>query len=131
MSRAVVHALAIGFVVAGALAAPTAAQMPQMTKSEAGYEFVAPPSIKSNRIYRVHRLTGEVGACQYETGPGIGNTKCLASGEGAGKQEPGDYGLVASHMQDEGGVFRINRRTGEMSICYVSGDRAVCTNWAR
>ena len=40
---------------------------------------------------------------------------------------PGEYGLVASRHEREGGVFRVNFRTGEMSICYVFEERAVYT----
>ena len=50
-----------------------------------------------------------------------------ASGEGAGPQAPGEYGLVASRHEREGGVFRVNFRTGEMSICYVFEEKVVCT----
>ncbi len=50
-----------------------------------------------------------------------------APGEGAGSQTPGEYGLVASRHEREGGVFRVNYRTGEMSICYVFEEKVVCT----
>ena len=91
------------------------------------YEFEAPPGDNFNRVYRVNRTTGQVTACQYQQGPGVGVTLCFNSGEGAGPQAQGDYGLVASRLKEEGGIFRFNRRTGEMSICFVLNNLAVCT----
>jgi hypothetical protein len=41
--------------------------------------------------------------------------------------EPSDYGLVASRHEHEAGVFRVDYRTGAMSICYVFEDHVVCT----
>jgi len=38
---------------------------------------------------------------------------------------------VASRHEREGGVFRVNYRTGDMSICYVFDERVVCTPQAR
>ncbi len=50
-----------------------------------------------------------------------------AAARAAGPQTPGEYGLVASRHEREGGVFRVNYRTGEMSICYVFEEKVVCT----
>ncbi len=62
----------------------------------------------------------------------MGITLCHPAGEGAGPQQPpGDYGLVASRHEKEGGVFRVNLRTGEMSICYVLNEAVVCTPAAK
>lgn len=93
------------------------------------YQFVATPHISLNRIYRIDTTTGEMGACQYGLKDGtVGVTLCYPAGDGAGPQAPGDYGLIASNHQQEAGVFRINKRTGEMSICYVLNDeKIVCT----
>lgn len=92
------------------------------------YEFVPAPQTDLNRIYRIDRVTGEVGACQYGQKEGtFGVTLCFAAGEGAGKQEPSDYGLVASRHEREGGVFRTDLRTGAMSVCYVFDEQVVCT----
>ena len=103
------------------------------------YEFLAAPQKDLNRVYRLDTLTGEIGACQFALNPGkndispgsFGITLCYASGDGAGKQEPSEYGLIASHHEQEGGVFRVDRRTGKMSICYVYNDSVVCTPQAR
>ena len=94
----------------------------------APYDFVPAPQTDLNRIYRIDRVTGEVSSCQYGLQEGtIGVTLCFSAGEGAGAQTPGEYGLVASRHEREGGVFRVNFRTGQMSICYVFDERVVCT----
>src|SRR5919206_2775432 len=94
----------------------------------APYDFVPAPQTDLNRIYRVDRVTGEVSSCQYGLQEGtVGATLCFGGGEGAGPQPPGEYGLVASRHEREGGVFRVNFRTGEMSVCYVFEDKVVCT----
>ena len=94
----------------------------------APYDFVPAPQTDLNRIYRIDRVTGEVSSCQYGLQEGtVGATLCFGAGEGAGAQSPGEYGLVSSRHEREGGVFRVNYRTGEMSICYVFDERVVCT----
>ena len=97
------------------------------------FEFKASPHIALNRVYRVDRVTGEMGACQYGlVDNSVGATLCYPAGEGASTQIAGDYGLVASSHQQESGIFRINRKTGDMSICYVLNDeKVVCTPQAR
>ncbi|MCB8819994.1 hypothetical protein [Microvirga rosea] len=105
--------------VLGSLAVPAFA---------APYDFVPAPQTDLNRIYRIDRITGEVSSCQYGLQEGtIGVTLCFGAGEGAGPQSPGEYGLVASRHEREGGVFRVNYRTGDMSICYVFDEKVVCT----
>jgi hypothetical protein len=102
-----------------AMAAPAAA---------ASYDFVPAPQTDLNRIYRIDRVTGEVTSCQYGLQEGtVGGTLCYGAGDGAGAQAAGEYGLVASRHEREGGVFRVNYRTGEMSVCYVFDERVVCT----
>jgi hypothetical protein len=94
----------------------------------APYDFVPAPQNDLNRIYRVDRATGEVISCQYGLQEGtVGVTLCFAPGEGAGPQAPAEYGLVPSRHEREGGVFRVNYRTGGMSVCYVFDERVVCT----
>jgi hypothetical protein len=112
------------FGVAAGLACVFAATM----AAAAPYDFVPAPQTDLNRIYRVDRITGEVSSCQYGLQEGtVGATLCFGGGEGAGPQPPGEYGLVASRHEREGGVFRVNFRTGEMSVCYVFEDKVVCT----
>ncbi|WP_342362345.1 hypothetical protein [Terrarubrum flagellatum] len=108
-------------LILAATAAASAAQAAQ-------YEFTPAPQTDLNRIYRVDRFSGEVTACQYGLREGsIGVTLCYGAGEGAGVQAGGDYSLVASHHQREGGIFRVNQRSGEISVCYVFDERVVCT----
>jgi hypothetical protein len=90
--------------------------------------FAPAPQTDLNRIYRVDRQTGEVGACQYGLKDGsIGVTLCFAQGEGAGPQEASDYALIPSRHDREGGVFRVDQKSGAMSICYVYDEKVVCT----
>jgi hypothetical protein len=115
--RAALHA---GLLLA-ALLSPALAQAQQ-------FQFAPAPQTDLNRVYRVDRVTGEVGACQYGLQEGsIGVTLCFPAGEGAGKQEPSDYALVPSRHEREGGIFRVDQRNGAMSICYVFDDKVVCT----
>jgi hypothetical protein len=98
----------------------------------ADYRFAAAPQTDLNRVYRVDTFTGEVGACQYAVQDGnIGVTLCFPAGEGAGPQDPGEYDLIASNHTREGGVFRVERRTGRMSVCYIREERVVCTTTSR
>jgi hypothetical protein len=120
-----------GFLLAGALSPVAAAPAP--AEAQAGdYDFAAPPGTGFNRIYSVNRATGDVGACQFAPKEGsIGTTVCFPAGDGAGSQAVGDYALIASNSNQEGGLFRINKRTGEISVCYVANDKVVCTAPAR
>lgn len=94
----------------------------------ANFEFLAAPQTDLNRVYRLDRATGEVGACQYGLQEGtVGVTLCYPPGEGAGPQAPSEYSLVASRHDREAGVFRVDLRNGTMSICYVLNDSVVCT----
>jgi hypothetical protein len=99
----------------------------------ANYDFLAAPERDLNRVYRLDRATGEIGACQYglKEGAAVGITLCYEPGEGAGPQPPSDYALVASSHEREGGVFRVDLRSGKMSVCYVLSDKVVCTPQAR
>ncbi len=100
--------------------------------SAASYEFLAAPETDLNRIYRLDRATGEVGACQYALEEGTaGVTLCYPPGEGAGPQVPGEYTLVSSRHEREGGIFRVDLRTGMMAVCYVLNDSVVCTPQAK
>lgn len=112
--------------IAGAMVVAAAVASPPVRASS--YDFVPAPQTDLNRIYRVDRVTGEVISCQYGLQEGtVGATLCFAAGEGAGPQAPAEYGLVASRHEREGGVFRVNYRTGGMSVCYVFDERVVCT----
>ena len=98
----------------------------------ANFEFLAAPQTDLNRVYRLDRATGEVGACQYGLKEGtVGVTLCYPPGEGAGAQSPSEYSLIASRHEREGGVFRVDLRNGTMSICYVLNESVVCTPGGR
>src|ERR1700710_2978890 len=113
---------------AGASLATMALALLATASEAASYEFVPAPQTDLNRLYRVDKVTGEVSSCQYGLQQGTaGATLCFGAGEGGGPQAPGEYGLVASRHEREGGVFRVNYRTGEMSVCYVFDEKVVCT----
>ncbi len=98
----------------------------------ASYEFLAAPETDLNRVYRLDKATGEMGACQYGLSEGtVGATLCYPPGEGGGPQAQSEYMLVASHHEREGGVFRVDVRAGTMSICYVLNEAVVCTPQAK
>lgn len=95
-----------------------------------GYSFVPAPQQDLNRLYRIDTASGEVTACQFavKDDTPIGLTLCYPAGQGAKAGEPGDYALVASSHKQEAGIFRVNRRTGAVSVCYVLEDQeVVCT----
>lgn len=98
------------------------------------FMFMPAPHQELNRIFRVDRVTGEMGACNYaiKDENSVGLTLCYPAGEGAKGGEPGDYALVPSNHRAEAGIYRVNRRTGEVSVCFVRGDQeVVCTPPAR
>jgi hypothetical protein len=114
------------------LALPLLAGLAIATARADEFEFAPAPETDLNRIYRVNQFTGEMSACQYAIKDGtVGVTFCYPAGEGAGTQPPGDYHLVASNHAREAGIFRVNRRTGDISICYVLSERVVCTPQTR
>lgn len=99
----------------------------------ANFDFLAAPQIDLNRVYRVDKATGEVGACQFglKEGAAIGVTLCYPAGDGAGAQELGEFTLISSHHEKEASVFRVDLRNGAMSVCYVLNDAVVCTPLAK
>jgi hypothetical protein len=70
-----------------------------------------------------------MGACQYGIAKegSVGVTLCYKPGEGATAQTPSEYTLLASHHEREAGIFRLDLRSGSVSICYVLNDQIVCT----
>lgn len=120
---------AIAVLLVGATASLTGL----VAEAAGSYDFLAAPEIDLNRIFRLDKATGEVGACQFglKEGSPVGVTLCYSSGQGAGPQGSSDYALVASRHEQEGGVWRVDLRTGMMSICYVLNDAVVCTPQAK
>lgn len=103
-------------------AAGTSSSAPASTApSEGPYMFGSPPSVQANRLYSVNTRTGEVSACQFERPEGsvIGVTKCFPRDASAGPTEPSTYEILSTRYSGETGVFRVNTRTGAMSVCYV------------
>ena len=86
-----------------------------------GYVFGSPPSVQANRLYSINTRNGEVSACQFERPEGsvIGVTRCFPRDASAGPGEAGTYDLVSTRYSGETGVFRVNVKTGAMSVCYV------------
>ncbi len=115
------------WIAAVAATAACAFAPPASAAAEPQYEFLPAPQINLSLVYRLDKLTGDVIACQFahnpgrtDVGPGaFGVTSCYRGGDGATKQEPGDYGLIATRHEQEGGVFRVDYRTGGLSICYL------------
>jgi hypothetical protein len=96
--------------------------------ASAEYVFVSPSAKNQNRVYWLDRYTGTVGACQYQTeGAPQGTMLCFPPGENAQGMPSGDYDLKASNWDTEWGVFRVNRTTGEISLCFVDDDKVACT----
>lgn len=98
------------------------------------YEFLAAPQTDLNRVFRLDKTSGEVGACQYglKEGSPTGVTLCYPPGDGARAGSSSEYALVASRHTGEGGVFRVDLRSGMMSICFVLNDSTVvCTSQAK
>lgn len=98
------------------------------------FMFAPAPHQELNRIFRVDRATGEMGACTYpiKVDHSVGLTLCHPAGEGAKAGEAGDCALVRSNHRAEAGIHRANRRTGDVSVCFVRGDQeVVCTPPAR
>ena len=118
-------------VLLGGLVLATGMQSP--ARAAGSYDFLAAPEIDLNRIFRLDKATGEVGACQFglKEGSPVGVTLCYPPGQGAGPQGSSDYALVSSRHEQEGGVWRVDLRTGMMSICYVLNDAVVCTPQAK
>jgi hypothetical protein len=121
------------FLAAGLMGgvAPAVAQAPASPGET--FQFLAPPHAELNRLYRINRATGAVIACQYQgSDTGVGATQCFAPGEGAEAGAAGEYELHVSNHRGEAGVFKVDRRSGEVSICYVlNEEKVVCTKPAK
>lgn len=100
---------------------PAGAQTAENTDSAGPFVFGSPPSAQANRLYSVNVRNGAVGACQFERPEGslVGVTRCFPRDASAGPGEPGLYDILTTRYSGETGIFRVNARTGEMSVCYV------------
>ena len=98
------------------------------------FEFKVATTKGANALWRVDRLSGEVGMCYFEQArrKRIGALKCTTRGPGAGVQnEPVPFGLCPAVFDDESAVYRINLRIGSASLCYdikrKDGHQVICT----
>lgn len=128
ISAAVLALLALVTTIAMSFA-PAEAQTRRANRPV--FDFLAPPSNETNRIYRVNIFTGEMGVCWYSRRGNVDLTECLSPGPGAGAQTPGLYTLVSTNMKTERGVFRLNLISGQVSMCWVKGDVLTCTPQSR
>lgn len=96
--------------------------------AEALYEFEIPTSPETNSIYRLNTATGEVNYCYWAKveGKTIGKTICDPAGENAGPQKPGVYGLKRSPYKTETGVYRLDKISGKIWLCFPDGGKTVC-----
>ena len=91
--------------------------------AQSRYEFLAPPSTTSNRIYRVDTQTGAMGVCWFNGT----HTECMNGTGLAGPQERGRYTLRRSESASEKGVFRVETTSGAVSNCWIKQGTLVCT----
>ncbi|MGE0239163.1 MAG: hypothetical protein AB7F09_25155 [Parvibaculaceae bacterium] len=95
---------------------------------EALYEFETPTSPETNAIYRLNTATGEVNFCYWAKveGKTIGKTVCDPAGENAGPQKPGIYGLKRSPFKTETAVYRVDKISGKLWLCFSESGKTVC-----
>ena len=95
---------------------------------EALYEFETPTSPETNAIYRLNTATGEINFCYWAKveGKTIGRTACDPAGENAGPQKPGIYGLKKSPFKTETAVYRIDKISGKLWLCFSDAGKTVC-----
>ncbi len=96
---------------------------PTEALAQSRFEFLAPPSTSSNRIYRVDTQTGAMGVCWFNGT----NTECMNGTGLAGPQERGRYALRRSESGSEKGVFRVDLNTGATSNCWIKQGVLTCT----
>ena len=119
MSGRSISALVVSVGLALTTAAPAAAE----------YIFATPTAKNQNRVYWLDRYTGPVGACQYSKAGGgpNGAMVCFPPDDGAKGLPNGDYDLLPSNWDVEWGMFRVNKSSGEVSLCLVVNEKVVCT----
>lgn len=113
----------ISAVSAAVITAATFAATAPDVGAQSRFEFLAPPSTSSNRVYRVDTQTGAMGACWFNGT----NTECMSGSGLAGPQERGRYTLVRSESASEKGVFRVDLNTGSVSNCWIKQGVLTCT----
>jgi hypothetical protein len=96
--------------------------------AEALYEFETPTSPETNSIYRLNTATGEINWCYWTKveGKTIGKTQCDPAGENAGPQKPGVYGLMKSPYKTETAIYRVDKISGKVWLCFPESGKTVC-----
>jgi hypothetical protein len=92
------------------------------------FEFEIPTTQESSYIYRLNAATGEINVCYWakvEDKP-IGKIQCDPSGENAGPQRPGVYGLMRSPFKTESGVYRFDKLSGKVWLCFPDKGKTIC-----
>lgn len=116
-----------GFLAAG-VAAMVFLAAGHSQAGEGLYEFAAVPSPDSNSFYRLNTATGELNWCYYarDEKEEVGKTVCDPAGMNAGPQKPGVYGLLATNLKSDVGIFRVDKLSGKVWQCYPSNGKTLC-----
>ncbi|MEM9320893.1 MAG: hypothetical protein AAGA70_18095 [Pseudomonadota bacterium] len=103
--------------VAATIGLPASAQ----DAAAPAFQILAPPSTEWNIVFRLNRATGEVTGCAYVEDETGNATRCYPAVDHAQAGEAGPYVLAASHNPSVRSVYRLNERTGAISLCWVAG----------
>ena len=92
------------------------------------FDFEIPNSPEANQIYRLNTSTGEINVCYWAKveGNNIGKIECASAGQNAGPQRPGVYGVLKSPYKTETGVYRFDKLSGKIWLCFLEGGKTVC-----
>jgi hypothetical protein len=92
------------------------------------FEFEIPNSPEANSIFRLNSATGEINVCYWAKveGKPIGKIQCDPAGENAGPQRPGVYGILKSPYKTETGVYRFDKLSGKVWLCFSDSGKTVC-----
>jgi hypothetical protein len=98
------------------------------TAGEGLFEFEIPNSPEANSIYRLNSATGEINVCYWAKveGKTVGKIQCDPAGENAGPQRPGVYGVKRSPYKTETGVYRFDKLSGKVWLCFSENSKTVC-----
>jgi len=106
----------ISVSLAGARARPGAA----CGARAATYEFLAAPQTDLNRVFRLDKVPARSAPANMASRRQPLRRDAVLSRRRGRKAGPaGEYELIASRHTGEAGVFRVDVRTGFMSICFV------------
>ncbi len=81
-----------------------------------------------NRIYRIDASRARSGRASTARRKAPSASRSASPrATGPASRNPPNTASSASRHEREGGVFRVDMRTGAMSVCYVFDERVVCT----